>query len=205
MPRRCIKGIVFATFWQAVAVALAFRLGAGVQLPRAEGDTPALAATRLTNFVTCVEMLLFACAHSYAFSAAEYWRRSDDERAAAAAAATAAAAAAASSSSSSSRPPRPVVAVLFPPSLLLDFSDLWGEVASTARLCCAAVVSGLSHAANAASSAVERAVTRICDDGDCDGGGSTLACEAEQMRDVRSTEERDSAPLLLAPAHLETG
>lgn len=70
----CVKGIVFATFWQGVAVAIGIRVRAIQSVIKAHGsDTEAELATRIQNFVTCIEMLFFALAHSYAFSAREYW------------------------------------------------------------------------------------------------------------------------------------
>ena len=96
----CVKGVVFATFWQGFAVALGIRAGAIQHAIKPHGhDSEADLAVRLQNFViwcapagatrkraspydacTCshraarsIEMLFFALAHSYAFSAREYW------------------------------------------------------------------------------------------------------------------------------------
>ncbi len=70
----CVKGVVFFTYWQGVAVAIGIRVRAIQSVIKPHGhDSEAELATRLQNFITCVEMLFFALAHSYAFSAREYW------------------------------------------------------------------------------------------------------------------------------------
>ena len=71
----CVKGIVFATFWQGMLVAIAVRtrLAQRAGLRPIAGDTEADLATRLQNFFICVEMLGFAAAHAYAFSAREFY------------------------------------------------------------------------------------------------------------------------------------
>ena len=70
----CVKGVVFFTYWQGVAVAIGIRVHAIQSVITPHGhDSEAELATRLQNFIVCVEMLFFALAHSYAFSAREYW------------------------------------------------------------------------------------------------------------------------------------
>lgn len=69
----CVKGVVFATYWQGIAVAAGIKAGVVQQVLHPREDNPAFLATRIQNFVICCEMLFFALAHSYAFSAREFW------------------------------------------------------------------------------------------------------------------------------------
>ena len=49
----CVKGIVFAIFWQGLLVALALRLGILRRALRPKMDSPADLAVRLQNFLVC--------------------------------------------------------------------------------------------------------------------------------------------------------
>ena len=70
----CVKGVVFATFWQGVIIAGGIQLGVLQRIIKPHGhDTEADLATRLQNWIVCAEMMGFALAHSYAFSAREFW------------------------------------------------------------------------------------------------------------------------------------
>lgn len=69
-----VKGIVFATFWQSILIAMAIRIGVLQRIIKPHGhDTEAEYATRIQNWLVCVEVLFLALAHSYAFSAREFW------------------------------------------------------------------------------------------------------------------------------------
>ena len=70
----CVKAIVFATFWQGVIIAGGIQLGVLQRVIKPHGhDTEEDLATRLQNWIVCIEMTFFALAHSYAFSAREFW------------------------------------------------------------------------------------------------------------------------------------
>ena len=70
----CVKGVVFATFWQGVIIAGGIQVGVLQRIIKPHGhDTEADLATRLQNWIVCAEMMGFALAHSYAFSAREFW------------------------------------------------------------------------------------------------------------------------------------
>ena len=73
----CVKGLVFATFWQGLLVALALRLGIIQRALRPHTDTPAMLAVRIQNFLICSEMLFYSLGHAYAFSAAEFFTSTD--------------------------------------------------------------------------------------------------------------------------------
>lgn len=62
----CIKGVVFMTFWQGLAIAiLAGTTDAG-------GDDSQEWAKSAQNFLICLEMLLFSIAHFYCFPTEEW-------------------------------------------------------------------------------------------------------------------------------------
>jgi len=62
----CIKGVVFMTFWQGLAIhLLANSTDAG-------GEHPDNWATSAQNFLLCLEMLLFSICHFYSFPTAEW-------------------------------------------------------------------------------------------------------------------------------------
>jgi len=65
----CIKGVVFMTFWQGLAISVLAQttdLGGG-----ANGDSEKWAASA-QNFLICLEMLLFSIAHFYCFPTDEW-------------------------------------------------------------------------------------------------------------------------------------
>lgn len=77
----CVKGVVFATFWQGAALALAAQLGAFGRGSTATGWTtrcggranePAAVADAVQDFLIACEMLLFALLHAAAFPSREY-------------------------------------------------------------------------------------------------------------------------------------
>jgi len=62
----CIKGVVFMTFWQGLAIAVL----AGAT--EAGGDNAEAWAKSAQNFLICLEMLLFSIAHFYCFPTEEW-------------------------------------------------------------------------------------------------------------------------------------
>eukprot|EP00567_Pseudictyota_dubia_P010619 CAMPEP_0197446984 /NCGR_PEP_ID=MMETSP1175-20131217/11757_1 /TAXON_ID=1003142 /ORGANISM="Triceratium dubium, Strain CCMP147" /LENGTH=690 /DNA_ID=CAMNT_0042978163 /DNA_START=140 /DNA_END=2212 /DNA_ORIENTATION=- len=74
----CIKGIVFMTFWQGLAIAiLAKTTNQGEAAPgMAQSDDgeedPDIWAKQAQNFLICLEMLLFSIAHFYCFPTEEW-------------------------------------------------------------------------------------------------------------------------------------
>lgn len=62
----CIKGVVFMTFWQGLAISLL-----ATTLDETDGD-PEEWATKSQNFLICLEMLLFSLAHYYCFPVNEW-------------------------------------------------------------------------------------------------------------------------------------
>ena len=62
----CIKGVVFMTFWQGLAISIL----AGAT--EAGGDDAEAWAKRAQNFLICLEMLLFSIAHFYCFPTEEW-------------------------------------------------------------------------------------------------------------------------------------
>ncbi|EJD40989.1 DUF300-domain-containing protein [Auricularia subglabra TFB-10046 SS5] len=71
MPKfLCVKGILFFSFWQALAISILVAAGAIRSLgPYTDSEHISLA---LTDTLICFEMPLFAIAHMYAFSARDY-------------------------------------------------------------------------------------------------------------------------------------
>lgn len=68
-----IKGIVFATFWQGIIVAICIHFGVIQRTIVLDADdSDALLATRVTNFLVLSEMPVFAVCQAYAFSSAEF-------------------------------------------------------------------------------------------------------------------------------------
>eukprot|EP00980_Cylindrotheca_fusiformis_P024111 scaffold11532_cov119-Cylindrotheca_fusiformis.AAC.3 len=62
----CIKGVVFMTFWQGLAISVL-----GQTIDETGGD-PEEWATKSQNFLVCLEMLLFSLAHYYCFPTDEW-------------------------------------------------------------------------------------------------------------------------------------
>ena len=62
----CIKGVVFMTFWQGLAITI---LAEVTDVGGNDADTWALSAQ---NFLICLEMLLFSIAHFYCFPTEEW-------------------------------------------------------------------------------------------------------------------------------------
>jgi len=62
----CIKGVVFMTFWQGLAIAVL-----GQTMNETGGDSEEW-ATKSQNFLVCLEMLLFSLAHYYCFPVDEW-------------------------------------------------------------------------------------------------------------------------------------
>ncbi|TFY75963.1 hypothetical protein EWM64_g8047, partial [Hericium alpestre] len=71
MPKfLCVKGILFFSFWQSIAISILVSAGAIKQLgPYADKEHISLA---LTDTLICLEMPIFAFAHMYAFSHRDY-------------------------------------------------------------------------------------------------------------------------------------
>ena len=57
----CIKGVVFMTFWQGLAISVL------AQTTDVGGQDEAEWAKSAQNFLICLEMLLFSIAHFYCF------------------------------------------------------------------------------------------------------------------------------------------
>lgn len=62
----CIKGVVFMTFWQGLAITI---LAEATDVGGSDAESWALAAQ---NFLICLEMLLFSIAHFYCFPTEEW-------------------------------------------------------------------------------------------------------------------------------------
>ena len=62
----CIKGVVFMTFWQGLAISIL------AQTTNFGGDQADEWATSAQNFLICLEMLLFSIAHFYCFPTEEW-------------------------------------------------------------------------------------------------------------------------------------
>lgn len=69
-----IKGVVFLSYWQSLGIAI---LHAAGWLPRIRFWEEGEEATGLQDFLICCEMLLFAIAHKFVFSAPELMDRGE--------------------------------------------------------------------------------------------------------------------------------
>lgn len=71
MPKfLCVKGILFFSFWQAIGISILVKLGAITKLgPYTDSEHISLG---LTDLLICLEMPIFAMAHSYAFSYTDF-------------------------------------------------------------------------------------------------------------------------------------
>eukprot|EP00735_Rhodelphis_limneticus_P011173 TRINITY_DN4239_c0_g1::TRINITY_DN4239_c0_g1_i1::g.7929::m.7929 TRINITY_DN4239_c0_g1::TRINITY_DN4239_c0_g1_i1::g.7929 ORF type:complete len:473 (+),score=22.49,sp/Q5RET6/T184C_PONAB/46.18/2e-90,Solute_trans_a/PF03619.11/5.4e-97,Nramp/PF01566.13/0.0028,Branch_AA_trans/PF05525.8/0.23 TRINITY_DN4239_c0_g1_i1:320-1738(+) len=72
----CVKGVVFFTWWQGVAIAIFIRVHL-IKKPD-HWNTDDLAAS-IQNFLICIEMFIAALAHRYAFSYKDYCQSSDED------------------------------------------------------------------------------------------------------------------------------
>jgi hypothetical protein len=72
----CVKGVVFATFWQGVLLSLLTYFDVIASLHDTWSSACAfrqeVVVDALQDFLICVEMLLFAALHAYAFPSREY-------------------------------------------------------------------------------------------------------------------------------------
>jgi hypothetical protein len=70
----CIKGVVFMTFWQGLAIALVINLNPKAQRWQSYGDNDGAKdmAAMLQNILICVEMLFFSLAHFCVFPTDEW-------------------------------------------------------------------------------------------------------------------------------------
>lgn len=69
----CIKGIVFMTFWQGLAINIIVSLEAGGRWEESNSDIdPRDKAMRIQHILICLEMLLFSIAHWCVFPPEEY-------------------------------------------------------------------------------------------------------------------------------------
>ncbi|KAK0521170.1 hypothetical protein OC842_006868 [Tilletia horrida] len=70
----CIKGIIFFSFWQGLAVSIVVALGLITRIgPVAD---PQYLSIAITDILICLEMPFFAIGHLYAFSARDYIEKS---------------------------------------------------------------------------------------------------------------------------------
>jgi hypothetical protein len=71
MPKfLCVKGILFFSFWQSIAISLLVAVGVITKLgPYVDAEHISLG---LTDTLICIEMPLFAIAHNYAFSFTDF-------------------------------------------------------------------------------------------------------------------------------------
>eukprot|EP01083_Nonionella_stella_P037106 101174_1 len=67
----CIKLVIFATFWQSVLIAML--VGAGI-ISSTEKYSADSVATGLQDFIICIEMLVAAIVHTYAFRVKDFLR-----------------------------------------------------------------------------------------------------------------------------------
>jgi hypothetical protein len=63
----CVKAIVFATYWQSVALAICSAVGVFDNLVENSEYTDENVVSSIQDFVVCIEMFLFAIAHSIYF------------------------------------------------------------------------------------------------------------------------------------------
>ena len=68
----CIKGVLFFSYWQSVIIAVLVKLGIITDIPIIHYSVEHVAAT-VQNALICVEMLGFAVAHTFAFSAQPFY------------------------------------------------------------------------------------------------------------------------------------
>ncbi|KAG9269017.1 transmembrane protein 184C [Astyanax mexicanus] len=74
----CVKMVVFASFWQAVLIALLVKVGVISEKHTWEWESVEAVATGLQDFVICIEMFLAAIAHHYSFSYRPYVREDEE-------------------------------------------------------------------------------------------------------------------------------
>ena len=65
----CIKGVIFFTWWQGVLIAILENIGVIDEIGSWDADD---VAQGLQDYLVCIEMFLFAIAHSFTFTFQEY-------------------------------------------------------------------------------------------------------------------------------------
>ena len=73
----CVKAVVFFSFWQAIVIAILVKVGAAQSVLSNEDGV----AEAAQDYLICFEMFVAAIAHTYAFSASEWWEGSEREMA----------------------------------------------------------------------------------------------------------------------------
>nr|XP_024001261.1 transmembrane protein 184C-like [Salvelinus alpinus] len=68
----CVKMVVFASFWQAVLIAILVKVGVISDKHTWDWDSVEAVATGLQDFIICIEMFLAAIAHHYSFTYKPY-------------------------------------------------------------------------------------------------------------------------------------
>ena len=68
----CIKGVLFFSYWQSVIITILVKLGIITEIPLIHYSVNHVATT-IQNGLICIEMVGFAIAHSYAFSAHPFY------------------------------------------------------------------------------------------------------------------------------------
>lgn len=71
----CVKAVVFFSFWQAIVIAVLVKVGAAQSVLSDEAGV----AEAAQDYLICFEMFIAAIAHTYAFSASEWWEGSERE------------------------------------------------------------------------------------------------------------------------------
>lgn len=69
----CVKAVVFFSFWQAIVIAILVKVGAAQSFLSDEAGV----AEAAQDYLICFEMFIASIAHTYAFSASEWWEGSD--------------------------------------------------------------------------------------------------------------------------------
>jgi len=69
----CVKAVVFFSFWQAIVIAVLVKVGVAQSILSDEEGV----AEAAQDYLICFEMFVAAIAHTYAFSASEWWEGSE--------------------------------------------------------------------------------------------------------------------------------
>merc|ERR1719378_1844081 len=69
----CVKAAVFFSFWQAIVIAVLVKVGVAQSILSDEEGV----AEAAQDYLICFEMFVAAIAHTYAFSASEWWEGSE--------------------------------------------------------------------------------------------------------------------------------